>query len=77
MERWKDLERVLAWEFSLWYSGLMTWLVSVEVLVPSPHLSEWVKDTEFLQLWFRLRMGAWPGNFHMPWVQPKKKRGGH
>ena len=36
----------------------------------------WVKDL-MSQLWCRLQLqhGAnpWPGNFHMPWVQTKKK----
>ena len=33
-------------------------------------MAQWVKDTS-LPLW--LRFQSWPGNFHMPQVQPKKK----
>ena len=42
-----------------------------------PGLAQWVKDLVLLQLWHRLKLWLgfypWPGNFHMPWVQPKKK----
>ena len=38
---------------------------------------QWVRDLELLQVWYRLqlclRFAPWPRNFHMPWVQPKKK----
>ena len=41
-----------------------------------PSLAQWVKDAVLLQLWHRpqprLRFDPWPGNFHMPWVHPKK-----
>ena len=41
-------------------------------------MAQWVKDPELPQLWHRsqlwLRFDPWPGNFHMPWVQPEKKK---
>ena len=36
----------------------------------SSPVAQWVKDPALLQLWHNL---IWPGNFHMPWVQPKKQ----
>ena len=40
-------------------------------------MAEWVKDLELLQLWHRSKLwlgfDPWPRNFHVPWVQPKKK----
>ena len=40
-----------------------------------PTVAQWVKDS-MSQLWDRLqlwiRFNPWPGNFHMPQVQPKK-----
>ena len=33
---------------------------------------QWVKDLAMPQLW--LGFVPWPGNFHMPWVLPKKKK---
>ena len=37
-----------------------------------------VKDLALPQLWHRLplwlRFDPWPGTFHMPWVQLKKKK---
>ena len=41
-------------------------------------MAQWVKDLAFPQLWHRSQL--WhgfdprPGNFHMPCVQPKKKK---
>ena len=39
---------------------------------------QWCKDLVLLQLWHRsqlqLRFDPWPGNFHMLWVQLKKKK---
>ena len=58
-------------EFSLWHSGLIIWLVSVAFLVQSPARQQWVKDLALPQ---RLRSDPWPGNFHMPRVQPKKEK---
>ena len=43
----------------------------------APAVVKWVKDPKLpqllcrLQLWFRF--SPWPGNFHMPWVWPKKR----
>ena len=41
-------------------------------------MMQWVKDPVLPQLWCRLqlqlRINPWPGNFHVPWVQLKKKR---
>ena len=68
-----------AWsEFLLWHSRLTICLVSVLVKVQSlAHSAQWVKDLALLQLWHRLqlllRFYPWPRNFHMLWVQPKKK----
>ena len=45
-------------------------------LIPSP--AQYVKNTILLQLWHRLQrqLGVipWPRNFHLLWVQPKKKK---
>ena len=55
--------------------------VAAEVQVQS--LLLWhsgLKDPALPQLWLRLRsqlwleLNPWPRNFHMPWVQPKKKK---
>ena len=39
---------------------------------------QWVKDPALLQLQCRsqlwLGFSPWPGNFHMLWMQPKKKK---
>ena len=39
-------------------------------------VAQWVKDPVLSLLWLGLilwcRFNAWPRNFHMPWVQPKK-----
>ena len=37
-------------------------------------LPQWVKDLALLEHRPHMRLGfsPWPGNFHMPWVQPKK-----
>ena len=32
---------------------------------------QWLKDLTLSLLW--LRFSPWPGNFHMPQAQPKKK----
>ena len=41
-------------------------------------MAQWVKDLALLQLWHKLqlwfRFSPWPRNFHMPWVQPLKKK---
>ena len=41
-------------------------------------VAQQVKDPELPLLWCRsqlqLRFSPWPGNFCMPWVQPKKKK---
>jgi len=38
-------------------------------------VAQWGKDLALSLLWLRLllwlRFSSWPGNFHMPWVQPK------
>ena len=43
-----------------------------------PSLVQWVKDPVLLRLWCRsqLWLGSktWPGNFHVLWVQPEKKK---
>ena len=43
-----------------------------------PGLVSYVKDLVFLQLWCRsqhwFRFDPWPGNFHVPWGQLKKKK---
>ena len=40
-------------------------------------MAQGVKDQVLSQLWHRsklqLRFDPWPGNFQIPWVQPKKK----
>ena len=40
-------------------------------------MARWVKDLMLLQLWHRshlwFRFYHWPGNFHMPQMQPKNK----
>ena len=45
-------------------------------LIPGP--AQCIKDLLLLQLWHRLqfwlRFDPWPGNFHRPWMQPKKKK---
>ena len=41
-------------------------------LIPGP--VQWLKDLALLQLW--LRFSLWPGNFHLLWVWPKKKKNG-
>ena len=44
--------------------------------IPSP--AQWVKDLALPQLWrrFQLYLGfdPWPGNFHILWVRPGKKK---
>ena len=39
---------------------------------------QWVKDLVLPQLWYRPRLWRgfylWPGNFHMPQLQPKKRK---
>ena len=46
--------------------------------MPSP--VQWIEDLVLPQLWYRsqqwLRFSPWPGNFHVLWVQPKKKKKG-
>ena len=41
-------------------------------------LVQWVEDLALLQLWCRLQLhlgfDPWPGNFHVLWVRPKKKK---
>ena len=43
-----------------------------------PGLAQWVEDHALPRRWHRsqmwLRFDPWPGNFHMPRVQPKKKK---
>ena len=43
----------------------------------APAVVQWIKYSALLQLWhrsqLRLRFNPWPGNFHLPWLQPKKK----
>ena len=43
-----------------------------------PAVTQWVKDLVLLQLWSRLQLqlifDPWPGNFHVPWVRPKKRK---
>ena len=43
-------------------------------------MAQQVKDPVLLLLWLGLllwrRFDPWPGNFSMPWAQPKKRRGG-
>ena len=47
----------------------MTW-VTTEVQVASLASEQWVKNPVLLHL--QLGFNPWPGNFHMPWVWPKK-----
>lgn len=64
------------------YSAVAQWVNDLTCLcgsaglVPSP--AQWVKDPALLQLWHRsqlqLELDPWPGNFPMPWGQPKKKK---
>ena len=70
-------------EFPLWPSGLRAWHCLCngsghcqgEGAIPSP--TQWVKDPVLPKLWhrsqLRLRFIPWPGNFHMPQVQPPQK----
>ena len=43
-----------------------------------PRQAQWIKDLVLVQLWCRLQLwlgfDPWPGNVHMPWVWPKKKK---
>ena len=52
--------------------------VATEVQVQSPAHCSGLKDLALTQLWHRwqlwLRCNPWPGNFHMLWVRPLKKR---
>ena len=45
-------------------------------LIPGP--VQWVKDLALPQLWHRLQLSLefnpWPRNFHMLWMQLKKKK---
>ena len=42
-------------------------------------MAQQVKDQALLLLWLGSLLwygfNPWPGNFHMPWAQPKKKKG--
>ena len=63
------------WGFLLWHSRFRIphYLPGDIGLIPGP--VQWVKDAVLLHPWHRsqLHLGfdPWPGNFHMPWVQPK------
>ena len=46
--------------------------VAVEVRVPSLAQLSGLKDLALLQLW--LSFNPWPGNFHVSWVWPLRKR---
>jgi len=35
-------------------------------------VAQWVKGLALLLLWHRLN--PWPRNFHIPWMQPQKKK---
>ena len=35
-------------------------------------MAQWVKDPALLLLWHGF--DSWPGNIHMPWAQPGKKK---
>ena len=62
------------YEFLLWRSGLkiwLQWLRSLRWHGFDPQPSTVGKDLAWSQLW--LGFDPWPGNFHMPWVQPKNK----
>ena len=41
-------------------------------------MAQWVKDPASLPQWLGSllwhRFDSWPGNFHMTWMQPKKKK---
>ena len=43
-----------------------------------PAMAQWLKDLTLKQLWrtqqLQLGFSPWPGNVHMPWVWPKKKK---
>ena len=47
-------------------------LVAAEVWVRSPAWHSGLEDPGLPKLW--LRFNPWPGNFHMPWGQPLKKK---
>ena len=53
-----------------------TCLCGIAGSIPRP--AQWVKDPVLPQLWQRsqmqLRFDPWPRNFHIPQVQPKKKK---
>ena len=55
--------------FPMWHGGLRTCLISGAVPDQTP--AQWVKDPALPQL--RLRFDPWPGTFHMPWKEEKKK----
>ena len=44
----------------------------------NPALEQWVGDLALLWLWCGLQVwlkfDPWPGNFHMPWVWPERKK---
>ena len=57
-----------------WVKNLTTATqVTAELRVQSLAWHSGLKDLVLQQLWLRF-ISLWPGNFHMPWVQPLKKK---
>ena len=44
----------------------------------APRVAQWIKDPVLSLLWYRSLLwhgfDPWPGNFHLWWAQPKKKK---
>ena len=57
------------------FDGFFATIVKLTFGVPA--VVQWVKNLVLPQLWYRLQLwlkfDPWPGNFHMPWAQPKTK----
>lgn len=65
-------------EFLLWHRGLMIQHCFCGGMSLNPSQAQWIKDLVLLQLWHRLQLqlgfNPQPGNFHVPQVQPRKKK---
>ena len=59
------------------HSHVTTFWLKKYSIIGVPTAAPWVKDLALPELWYRLqlwlRFSSWTRNFHMPWVQPKKK----
>ena len=65
-------------EFPLWRCRFMIWRCLFGGTGLIPGLAQWVKVLVLPQLCHRSKLwlgfNPWPGNFHMPQVQPKRKK---